>query len=316
MAVAPNKRAADDPALQRFGRYLMAERNASGHTLCSYAADLAQFVASKWGVDAEPPYSWRELNEDDARNFVLAFTKDGARATTVLRKIAAARAFCRFLQREEVILDNPFSLLKGPKKSKVLPRVLSAEDVARFLERPALDFREGRLSEYDYLQDRAMFESLYSTGCRISEMTAVKWGQIDFDRGTLIVTGKGSKDRLVILGRPALAALSELRKKTEEIDPALAADAADVFRSRRKIRASARFVQRRMKRYLAEAGLPTDVTPHKLRHSFATHLLDAGADLRSVQEMLGHASLSTTQIYTHVSVERLRDEYAKSHPRA
>ena len=316
MAVSPNRHSAGDPELQRFSRYLMAERNAAAHTLDNYAADLAQFVALKWGADAEPPYPWTDLSEADARNFILAFTKDGAKATTVLRKIAAARAFCRFLQREERIIDNPFSLLKGPRKAKTLPRVLSAEDVARFLERPAIDFREGRISEYAYLQDCAMFEALYSTGCRISEMTSVKWGEIDFDRGTLIVTGKGSKDRLVILGRPALAALAELRKKTEELDPALAEAKADVFRSNRLIRASSRFVERRMKRYLAEAGLPTDVTPHKLRHSFATHLLDAGADLRSVQEMLGHASLSTTQIYTHVSVERLKDEYAKAHPRA
>lgn len=316
MAVSPNRHAAGDPELQRFGRYLMAERNAAARTLESYAADLAQFVASKWGADAEPPYPWTDLSETDARNFILAFAKDGSKATTVLRKIAAARAFCRFLQREERIIDNPFSLLKGPRKAKTLPRVLSAEDVARFLERPAIDFREGRISEYAFLQDRAMFEALYSTGCRISEMTAVKWGEIDFGRGTLIVTGKGSKDRLVILGRPALAALAELRKKTEGIDPSLAAAKADVFRSKSMIRASPRFVQRRMKRYLAEAGLPTDVTPHKLRHSFATHLLDAGADLRSVQEMLGHASLSTTQIYTHVSIERLKDEYAKAHPRA
>ena len=316
MAVSPNRHSAGDPELQRFSRYLMAERNAAAHTLDNYAADLAQFVASKWGVDAEPPYPWADLSETDARNFILAFTKDGAKATTVLRKIAAARTFCRFLQREERIIDNPFSLLKGPRKAKTLPRVLSAEDVVRFLERPAIDFREGRISEYAYLQDRAMFEALYSTGCRISEMTAVKWGEIDFGRGTLIVTGKGSKDRLVILGRPALAALTELRKKTEEIDPSLAEANADVFRSKRLIRASPRFVERRMKRYLAEAGLPTDVTPHKLRHSFATHLLDAGADLRSVQEMLGHASLSTTQIYTHVSIERLKDEYAKAHPRA
>lgn len=316
MAVSPNRHAAGDPELQRFSQYLMAERNAATHTLDNYAADLAQFVASKWGVDAEPPYPWADLSETDARNFILAFTKDGAKATTVLRKIAAARTFCRFLQREERIIDNPFSLLKGPRKAKTLPRVLSAEDVVRFLERPGIDFREGRISEYAYLQDRAMFEALYSTGCRISEMTAVKWGEIDFGRGTLIVTGKGSKDRLVILGRPALAALTELRKKTEEIDPSLAEANADVFRSKRLIRASPRFVERRMKRYLAEAGLPTDVTPHKLRHSFATHLLDAGADLRSVQEMLGHASLSTTQIYTHVSIERLKDEYAKAHPRA
>ena len=316
MAVSPNRHAVGDPELQRFSRYLMAERNAAARTLESYAADLAQFVASKWGADAEPPYPWTDLSETDARNFILSFTKDGSKATTVLRKIAAARAFCRFLQREERIIDNPFSLLKGPRKAKTLPRVLSAEDVARFLERPVIDFREGRISEYAFLQDRAMFEALYSTGCRISEMTAVRWGEIDFGRGTLIVTGKGSKDRLVILGRPALAALAELRKKTEEIDPSLAAANADVFRSKSMIRASSRFVERRMKRYLAEAGLPTDVTPHKLRPSFATHLLDAGADLRSVQEMLGHASLSTTQIYTHVSIERLKDEYAKAHPRA
>ena len=316
MALRPNSHADGDPELRRFGQYLMAERNAAEHTLGSYAVDLAQLVASKWGADAEPPYPWKDFSESDARNYILSFSKDGAKATTVLRKIAAARAFCRFLQREEIVLDNPFSLLKGPRKSKTLPRVLSAEEVARFLERPVIAFREGRISEYACLQDRAMFEALYSTGCRLSEMTSVRWGEIDFERGTLIVTGKGSKDRLVILGRPALAALSELRKKTGEIDPALAEDSADVFRSKRMIRASPRFVQRRMKRYLAEAGLPTDVTPHKLRHSFATHLLDAGADLRSVQEMLGHASLSTTQIYTHVSIERLRDEYAKSHPRA
>ena len=316
MSVSPNRHSAGDPELQRYSRYLMAERNAATHTVDNYAADLAQFVASKWGTDAEPPYPWTDLSEADARNFILSFTKDGAKATTVLRKIAAARTFCRFLQREERIIDNPFSLLKGPRKAKTLPRVLSAEDVVRFLEQPGVDFREGRISEYACLQDRAMFEALYSTGCRISEMTSVKWGEIDFDRGTLIVTGKGSKDRLVILGRPALAALAELRKKTEEIDPSLAEANADVFRSKRLIRASPRFVERRMKRYLAEAGLPTDVTPHKLRHSFATHLLDAGADLRSVQEMLGHASLSTTQIYTHVSIERLKDEYAKAHPRA
>ena len=316
MALSPNRHLGDDPEVDRFRRYLMAERNVAEHTLNGYLADLAQFASSKWGAEAEPPFNWRELDENDARRFILAFTKDGAKATTVLRKMAAARTFCRFLQREGLLIDNPFSLLKGPRKAKTLPKVLSVEDIKRFLGRPEKDFKDGTISEYAFLQDRAMFESLYSTGCRISEMTAVKWGEIDFDRGTLIVTGKGSKERLVILGGPALAALRALRTKTAEIDPAFAEDSADVFRSNRMIRASPRFVERRMKRYLAEAGLPTDPTPHKLRHSFATHLLDAGADLRSVQEMLGHASLSTTQIYTHVSIERLRDEYAKAHPRA
>ena len=316
MGPRPNGRIASDPEIERFRRYLMAERNVAAHTLNGYIADLRQFVSAVWGPEAEPPYAWKDLDETHARNYILAFAKEGAKATTVLRKMAAARTFCRFLQREEIIFDNPFSLLKGPRKAKTLPRVLSVEDVRRFLERPAQDLKEGTIDEYSCLQDRAMFEALYSTGCRISEMTAAKWGEIDFARGTLVVTGKGSKERLVILGRPALAALRELRDKTTAIDPALAADGADVFRSKRMIRASSRYVERRMKRYLAEAGLPTDITPHKLRHSFATHLLDAGADLRSVQEMLGHASLSTTQIYTHVSIEHLRDEYAKTHPRA
>lgn len=316
MGPRPNGRIASDPEIERFRRYLMAERNVAAHTLNGYIADLRQFVSAVWGAGAEPPYAWKDLDETHARRYILAFAQEGAKATTVLRKMAAARTFCRFLQREEIIFDNPFSLLKGPRKAKTLPRVLSVEDVRRFLDRPAQDFKEGTVDEYTFLQDRAMFEALYSTGCRISEMTALKWGGVDFDRGTLVVTGKGAKDRLVILGRPALAALRELREKTAAIDPALAADGADVFRSKRMIRASSRYVERRMKRYLAEAGLPTDITPHKLRHSFATHLLDAGADLRSVQEMLGHTSLSTTQIYTHVSIEHLRDEYAKSHPRA
>ncbi len=143
----------------------------------------------------------------------------------------------------------------------------------------------------------------------------MKWGELDFARGSVIVTGKGSKSRLVILGSKALKALEDLRGEISVRRSDLAGPESDVFLSDRLQKISARFVERRMKRYLAEAGLPADITPHKLRHSFATHMLDAGADLRSVQEMLGHSSLSTTQIYTHVSVERLKDVYAKTHPR-
>lgn len=316
MTPKPNSRASDDPALTRFLRYLLAERNVSPHTLSGYAADLAQLASSVWGPDAAPPFPWHDVSERDARAFVLAFAKDGSMPATVQRKLAAARSFCRFLQREEMILDNPFSLLRGPRKAKALPKVLSVGEIERFLACPRRDFEEGTLGEYPSLRDTALFEALYSTGCRISEMTAVAWGEIDFGRGTLVVTGKGSKDRLVILGRPAMAALGRLRELAASINPAYAQEKAAVFLSDRFGKITSRFVERRMKRYLAEAGLPADITPHKLRHSFATHLLDAGADLRAVQEMLGHASLSTTQIYTHVSVERLRDEYAKAHPRA
>jgi len=316
MGPRPNKSAVADPDIGRFVGYLLAERNVSENTRIGYLIDLSQLVSAKWGETAEPPYAWSGYSEADARGFLMSLAKAGATATTVRRKLAAARTFCRFLQRDGKLLDNPFSLLRGPRKAKTLPKVLSVEDVKRFLSRPKADFLEKTLDEYSALRDTALFEALYSTGCRISEMTAVRWGEIDFDRGTLVVTGKGSKDRLVILGGPALEALKSLRAASEMKCSGCGAEDADVFLSDGGRRMTARFAERRMKRYLAEAGLPTDLTPHKLRHSFATHLLDAGADLRSVQEMLGHASLSTTQVYTHVSVERLTTEYAKFHPRA
>ena len=309
-------KAASDPLLARFLRYLLAERNASAKTVESYSVDLVQLAVAAWAESAAPPYPWSELGEAIARRYMGVFMAERLSSASVRRKLAAARTFCRFLQREGEISENPFALLRGPRKAKTLPKVLSVGDAERFLSQPARDLRDGVLGEYAALRDTAIFESLYSTGCRISEMIAVKWGEIDFHRGTLIVTGKGSKDRLVILGKPALAALHRLRSAVCAKDPSLAADTADAFLSDRLAHISARFVERRMKRYLAETGLPVDLTPHKLRHSFATHLLDAGADLRSVQEMLGHSSLSTTQIYTHVSVERLKDEYAKAHPRA
>jgi integrase/recombinase XerC len=310
-----NSRAAEDPQVAAFARHLGAERGVSANTLSAYVGDLAQLAGSKWGADAAPPFAWRELADADARRFLVAFTQAGATATTVRRKLAAGRTFCRFLQREGVIIDNPFFLLHGPRKAKTLPKTLSAEDVSRLLECPTRDLGEGTVGEYEAHRDRALFEALYSTGCRIGEMLPVTWGEIDFARGTLVVTGKGAKDRLVILGQPARDALRALREAAAAAG-APADDRAPVFLTDRLAPLSRRFAERRMKRYLAEAGLPTDLSPHKLRHSFATHLLDAGADLRSVQEMLGHASLSTTQIYTHVSIERLRDEYAKAHPRS
>lgn len=308
--------AGDDPSVIAFREYLLAERNVSTHTLNGYMADISQLVASKWGISAQAPFAWNDLSESDARNHFMKLTKAGANATTIRRKLAAVRTFCHFLLREEKISDNPFSMIRGPRKAKVLPKILSVEEVRRFLAQPMKDLRNGLIGEYDALRDLAIFEALYSTGCRISEMLSVTWGEINFKQGTLFVTGKGNKERLVILGRPAMEALNNLRRKASEDIPNGDAGGQRVFLTSRGLRLSARAVERRMKRYLAEASLSTALTPHKLRHSFATHLLDAGADLRSVQEMLGHSSLSTTQIYTHVSIERLRDEYAKSHPRA
>ncbi len=306
----------NDPQLEHFESYLLAERNVSDSTREGYLADIAQFISFKWGATAEPPYDWKGITETDARGFLAMYGKKGAMSTTVRRKLSALRTFFRFLQREEVVSDNPFFLLRGPRKVRMLPKVFSVESLQKFLARPKLDQAAGTLRPYPAARDTALFEFLYSTGCRISEAIALKWGEIDWKRGTVIVTGKGSKDRLVILGQPALEALRWLQFEIKSRRSDLDGDEDDVFLSDQFRKLSARFVQRRMKVYLEEAGLPTDLSPHKLRHSFATHLLDAGADLRSVQEMLGHVSLSTTQVYTHVSVERLKDEYAKNHPRA
>ena len=316
MPLRPNRFAAEDPRIRRFAAYLAAERGASPHTSEGYAADLGQLVASKWGESAEPPFDWASLSEQDARRFVISFASEGAAAATVRRKLASARAFFRHLQREGVVRDNPFSLLHGPRMEKRLPKTLSVADIDRFLARPRADYEAGLIGEYSCARDAALFEVLYSTGCRISEVVSIAWEIVDFSRGCMIVTGKGSKDRLVIVGSRALAALEELRGVAERRFSRPVLPSEPVFLSDRQEPVSPRFVERRMKRYLAEAGLPTDLSPHKLRHSFATHLLDAGADLRSVQEMLGHASISTTQIYTHVSVERLKDIYTSSHPRA
>lgn len=315
MPLKPNHKALNDPLVKRFETYLLAERNASLNTREGYLSDIAQFVAFMWKA-AEPPYRWRDVADSDARRFVADLTKGGALATTVKRKLASLRTFFRHLQKGGEMQDNPFSMLRGPKKAKTVPRTLSPSEVNEFLAQPLKDFRAKTLDRFAYLRDVAIFEFLYSTGCRISEAISVKWGMIGWRDGRVIVTGKGSKDRLVILGSKALDALGRLRAEMERRNPASVDATADVFLSDRREKISARFVERHMKRYLAEAGLPTDLSPHKLRHSFATHLLDAGADLRCVQEMLGHASLSTTQVYTHVSIARLQDAYASSHPRA
>lgn len=313
---APNKEISSDPLVKRFTEYLLAERNASENTLSGYTVDLGQLATSAWGEGASPPFSWGALDERSAHAYLGALSRGGSSPSSIRRKLSAARAFFRYLRSLELVPSNPFSSLRGPRLSSRLPRTISPEDIDRFLDRPLADLKDGLLKEDAALRDKALFESLYSTGCRIGEMTGVDWGDVDVSRGTMIVTGKGSKDRLVILGSRAVAALKALYAASSLRNARYVSSAAPVFTSSRGKRLSPREVQRMMKKYLAESSLPLDLTPHKFRHSFATHLLDAGADLRSVQEMLGHASLSTTQIYTHVSVERLKDAVAAAHPRA
>lgn len=320
-----NHAACEDGVVCRFRTHLLSEKNASALTASGYEQDIAQFAAFRWGVEAVGgSFAWASVTVEDARNFLMAFTRDGARATTTRRKLASLRSFFKFLVRDGIVSVNPFVGLRGPKLPKPLPKVLTIEEVNRLLRAPLDELRQRRkagvaitsVDEYVALRDTAVFETLYSTGCRISEITSLVWRQIDFVQGSVIVTGKGAKQRLCILGKPALKALQSVRAKANELWLDGGENTKALFLNERGIAFTPRDIERRMKVWLAAADLPIDLTPHKLRHSFATHLLDSGADLRSVQEMLGHASLATTQIYTHVSIERLKDEYMKAHPRA
>lgn len=317
MTLRQNKFLHKDATVERFEAFLVGERGSSELTRVNYLQDLAQFVTFKFGGEKKPPYDWSSVNETDVRKYLMNYSLDGLSPTTIHRKLASLRAFLRFLVRKGMLATDPSAYLRPPKQEKKLPKILSASDIDKFLAQPLRDFAEGTIKQHAAFRDNAFFESLYSTGCRISEMISLDWGDVDLSKGTAFVIGKGEKTRLVIFGEPALRALRALRKILERKNEEYVIDDAPVFVCDTDFkRIYSRLVQRQMKRYLYEAGLPGDITPHKLRHSFATHLLDAGADLRSVQEMLGHASLSTTQIYTHVSVERLRDEFSKNHPRA
>jgi len=314
-----------DPWVEQFVRHLTSERNASEHTVAGYLQDLAQFVALAWpGPQSRPPYDWRRPDRFTARGFLVKFSKDGAAPATTRRKLSSLRAFYKFLEREEVIERNPFGGLRGPRLSKHLPQILSVTQVQALLEAPikSLADREqgGATVEphavYAALRDAAIFELLYSTGARISEAAGLTRRQVDLISGVARVRGKGKKERLCALGRPALHALEKAFAVAELLWPESAKDASPIFLNLHGGRLTPRSMERTMKVWLAAAGLPAEITPHKLRHSFATHLLDAGADLRSVQELLGHASLTTTQIYTQVTVERLKEIYRHAHPRA
>ena len=314
-----------DPWVTQFVRHLVSERNASAHTVSGYLQDLAQFVALAWpGPQSRPPFDWRQPDRFVARGFLMKFSKDGAAPSTTRRKLSSLRAFYRFLEREEVLDRNPFGGLRGPRLSKHLPQILSVTQVQALLEAPvkALAAREqgGEAAEpsaiYAALRDAAIFELLYSTGARVSEAAGLTRRQVDLIGGVARVRGKGKKERLCALGRPALHALEKAFEVAELLWPESARDASPIFLNLQGGPLTPRSMERNMKGWLIAAGLPATVTPHKLRHSFATHLLDAGADLRSVQELLGHASLTTTQIYTQVTVERLKEIYRHAHPRA
>ncbi len=312
----------NDPRLAHFFQYLRGEKNASEHTISSYLMDLRQFIALQWGTEATPPFRWIEVDRFAARRFLVSLQKAGREATTTRRKLSALRSFFRFLMREEYVKANPFSGVSMPRKARTLPEVMSIDEVARLLAAPDQSVPEegasGAWTEFVRSRDTAILEVFYSTGMRLRELTGLRDEQMDLLSGTVMVRGKGRKERLCPLGNPAIKAM---RRYMEHRDVALmgwgkGGRAKALFLNKFGGPLTPRSVERLMKKYLLLANLNSDRSPHALRHSFATHLLDAGADLRSVQELLGHASLSTTQIYTHVSIERLKEVYEKSHPRS
>jgi integrase/recombinase XerC len=312
-----------DPCIEHFVKYLRGEKNASEHTVVNYLMDIRQFVGLTWGDEAKPPYRWKEADRFTARKFIVFFQKLEMAPTTTGRKLSALRSFYKFLVREEYVPDNPFVGLPLPKKGSYLPTVLSVNEVTRLLEAPhqmaAAKKPTSIFQEYAPVRDTAILEVLYSTGMRIGELVGMAESQIDILSGIVSVLGKGKKERLCPLGRPAEIALQNALSMRSEVWNSLGQKGDPrkvVFLNKNGGAITARSVERMMKKGVAWCGLNPGISPHALRHSFATHLLDCGADLRSVQELLGHASLSTTQIYTHVSIEKLKRVYEEAHPRA
>lgn len=297
-------------ALADFLRHLAFEKNASEHTVKSYREDLTQalgYFTGKLGQRAPEP---AHLTVRLLRGYLVWLHEQSYAKATIARRLAAVRSWCRFLCRQGILATNPADGLRAPRQDKKLPHFLGVEAVARLLEAPPAGDPLG-------LRDRAILETLYSAGLRVSELTGLDVGDVDLDSGVATVKGKGRKERLVLLGTHAVAALRSWLAVRGGVGaehrrgrvPAL-------FLNKLGTRLTARSVGRMLEKYLAQVGLDPLTSPHTLRHSFATHLLDRGADIRSVQELLGHRSLSTTQIYTHVTTQRLQDSYQQAHPRA
>src|SRR5262245_43824463 len=296
-------------ALADYLRHLGLERNSSAHTVKSYREDLTQaltFFRDKLGESGPLPPT--KITTRLVRAYLAWLSEQGYAKTTVARRLAAVRSLFRFMCRRGMIDANPCDGLRGPRQDKKLPHFLTGDQIQKLLATPGSD-------EPLALRDRAILETLYSAGLRVAELVGLDRDDVDLDEGIITVRGKGKRERLALLGKPAIEALRRWRAARGSIAPAVAQQPA-VFLNGRGGRLTTRSVGRMLERYLALAGLDPRTSPHTLRHSFATHLLDAGADIRGVQELLGHKSLSTTQVYTHVTTQRLKDSYHKAHPRA
>jgi integrase/recombinase XerC len=293
------------PAIKRFLRYLDVERDVSAHTVKGYREDLeslADYLADDQGRPPRPA----SISPLDLRQYVSDLHIAGYARSSISRRLASLRSFFRFAQREGTVDSNPAKPLRNPRKQRALPHFLTSEEVERLLLAPDTSEKMGA-------RDLAILETMYSTGVRVSELVGMNVQDLDLAEGVTRIRGKGKRERFAPLGSFAVGAIEhwlETRADGEldREDP--------VFVNRLGTRLSTRSVGRMLEKYIAQAGLDRLTTPHTLRHSFATHLLDRGADIRSVQELLGHRSLVTTQIYTHLTTATLRKAYEKAHPRA
>lgn len=313
------------PLVKSFLDYLKFERHFSDYTIKSYGADLSQFgqfLAGEIGRQASstaqlpPPKSTDELDQRflkveplNVREFLAYLYGQNYTKSTTARKLATLRSFFKFCIRRGMLAVHPLSTIRTPKQEKRLPKCLDLEQVQKLLDAPG---------DGDVLaaRDKAMLEVLYSSGIRVSELVDLTFADLDLQEGVLRVKGKGRKERLTPIGSQAIRALHKYLEYRTASLPAGSEHPAQVFLNKHGQSLSTRSVRRKLDKYLSAAGLDPGISPHTLRHSFATHLLNNGADLRSVQELLGHQSLSTTQVYTHLTTARVKQVYDQAHPRA
>lgn len=294
--------------LESFVNYLSVERGLSGHTLSAYRNDLSSLV-DFISESEQPATNWSEVDENDIRSFLSDLDDRGYAPSTKSRKIASVKSFFKFMKQEEFVSDNPMTEVRQPRAGQSLPKALSIEEV---------DLLLGSGSDKDSVEearDMAMIELMYAAGLRVSELVGLNLRDVDLDAGTVRTIGKGSKERVIPIYDTAVDSISEYITYSRPVHVKFAAEEA-MFLNRRGGRLTRQAFWLRLNKLATKAGISSKITPHMLRHSFATHLLHGGASLRHVQELLGHSSIATTQIYTHLTNEHVRSEYAKAHPRA
>jgi integrase/recombinase XerC len=301
----------DAELLARFLAFLGLEKRYSEATCRNYRHAIEHFIELLRVPADESGRILREAKNRDVRSYIIDAQRAGLSRRTLHLHLSALRSFYRYAREQGLLQDSPMSGISLPSFRKPLPKFLTESEMARFLKGPEALLAEGTIDAFAAARDGVIFELFYGAGLRISELVAARWAHMATGEGTLRVTGKGGKDRLCPIGQVALQKVLRFRDSFAVVkkpqDPLV--HTAEGFPL------TPHWIQKRMKVYLAEAGLPMDLTPHKLRHSFATHLINSGADMRVVQELLGHARLTTTQVYTHVGLKRLKETHRRRHPR-